>query len=70
MSAYRGIVLQNYFRGQIGQSWFKDEHRRATSIQNSVQPHSTIALSRRSEEFCNTIRGKADIQLTSPNAGF
>jgi hypothetical protein len=46
--------------GSTARAKFKDEHRRATSIQNTVQSDSIIALSQRSEEFCNTIALKAD----------
>jgi hypothetical protein len=59
MSVHWGIVLQNYFHDQIEQYWFKDDHTRATSIQQSVQSDSIVALSQRSEEFCNTIWGEA-----------
>jgi hypothetical protein len=34
--------------------------RRATSIQSTVQSDSIIALSQRSEEFCNTIRPETE----------
>ena len=61
MSVHWGIVLQNYFHDHIEQYWFKDDHTRATSIQQSVQSDSIVALSQRSEEFCNTINLKADM---------
>jgi hypothetical protein len=54
--AFRRIVLQNYFHDQTEQHWFKGEGRYATLIQSAVQMDSIIALSRCSEEFCNTIR--------------
>jgi hypothetical protein len=43
--------LQNYFHDQIEQYWFKDEQRRATSIQSTVQSDSLIARSQHSESF-------------------
>jgi hypothetical protein len=63
------IVLQNYFRDQIEQHCFKDERRRATSIQSTSHSDSIIAISQRSEEFCNTIGIAADIDWPPAGAG-
>jgi hypothetical protein len=61
---FRTIVLQNYFYDQNEQHWFKDERKHAILIQCAIQVDSIIALSQCSEEFCNTIGGKADTERT------
>jgi hypothetical protein len=61
LSAFGGIVLQNYFRRQNEQYWFKSRRQRAMLIQKLVRYDSIIASQRLVVEFCNTIGGIADV---------
>src|SRR5262245_9074787 len=61
-------LLQSYFRERNEQYRFKDEHKRGTSIQNTVQSDSIIERSLCSEEFCNTIGELRGLIVLTPKA--